>query len=188
MAESSAARAIGLLDAATYPEPVTLELPAGEYSLHEVADGAAAMVGELLARSPRPIRIDRRVVADGHLLLRVTPNEPSQAGRWIRVASSSAPAEAEAQRILADGQRTEPASLRLGLGNWTLFRFDATGRVVERQVVSGGRLAELRTSRTVDVGGTIFFVVSGGKLDGWAVREHPLHTVLEREVPATSAE
>jgi hypothetical protein len=55
--------------------------------------------------------------------------------------------------------------------------------VTERREVAGrGDAVELMVRRVLEIGGARFFVVSGGELDGWAVRKderHAISTALE---------
>ena len=83
-----------------------------------------------------------------------------------------APDETVARRILGDHELQADASLALGPGAWTLFRFDERGAVTERRQAEGrGDGDDLVVRRILEVGEARFFIISGGELDGWAVRE-----------------
>jgi len=188
VAESAAAHAPGLMDAASFDAGATIELPTGRTALHRLEGDRVDPDGEVVIGKERVVAVDRRVVVDGRLLVRAAPDEPVLAGRWIAIDPAAAPDEGLARRLLADEELEAPATLTLGLGSWTLFRIDERGAVTDRLEAEGRADAEgLLIGRTLDVGGVRFFVVSGGELDGWAVREHDRHTVAA-ELEDASAE
>jgi len=188
VAESSSAHAAGLIDLASYPQDTEVELPAGGYPRFELLDGGVRPDGTFSPASERTVAVDRRVVADGMLLLRVTASEPDIGGAWIRVDPSMAPGEALASRLLTVEPHEGRSFLELGLGDWTATRFDEAGRVLERREVSGGPSTVLETDATMNVGGVSFLALSGGELDGWAIRDDPHHAMRLIEVAADSAD
>jgi hypothetical protein len=169
--ESPSAHATGALDAAVI-DSGQVTLPPGDYRLHDIADGMVTNVSSLTVRPDRTLAVDRRLIVDGQLYLRLAEGEAAHAARWLRVTGTEAPPDSRTQRILADESR-DPWTLSLGIGEWPIFRFDADGRVVDRRTVSGTDVVDATTTRTLDVGGARFFVLRGGELDGWAVREAP---------------
>jgi hypothetical protein len=170
VSESRFAHTAGLVDASLLVG-ADVTLPAGTYQLHGMVDGVPVADRDLVVSAERTVVVDRRVIVDGQLHLRLS-DTGSLDGRWIRVGPSSAPSEANISRLLGQAARDE-ATVALDLGDWRIFRFDATGRVIDRRVVAGAEAAGLTTSSTLDVGGIRFFVLTGGELDGWAVREDP---------------
>ena len=171
VAESAAARALGVLDPASYAS-AEITLPAGEYALHAIEGPVVQATASVTLREDRAAAVDARVVVDGQLYLRVAPDRSVLAGRWLRVDPTIAPDESRAQRVSADVLREEPAHVTLPVGDWRLYRFDGSGRVIERRTVSAdGTL--LTTARTLEVGGARFFILAGADLDGWAIREDP---------------
>ncbi len=181
--ESASAHAPGSLDSALLDEGTTVELPEGLHRLSRWESGGMQPDGEVSVRRARTLEVDRRAVVDGTFMVRSAAGEASVGGRWLAIDPSLAPDISSARRILRDHELEADASLALGLGTWTLFRFDERGAVTERREVEGrGDADELVVRRALDVGGPRFFVVSGGKLDGWAVREderHAISTALE---------
>lgn len=144
--------------------------------------------GEVSVRTGRTLEVDRRTVVDGVLMVRAGADEASIGGRWLTIEPALAPDESFARRILRGDELEADASLALGLGTWTLFRFDAAGAVIERREVEGRRDAdELVIRRILEVGEARFFVVSGGELDGWAVRDDERH-ILSTALETASAE
>jgi hypothetical protein len=188
VAESPSAHAAGLIDEATYTPGTEVRLPAGGYPRFEVVDGAVRSDGTTSPRSELAVAVDRRVIADGMLLLRIAAGEPDLGGTWIRIDPSLAPPEAAASRVLGVEAHEGRSSLELGLGDWTAMRFDEAGRVIDRREVSGGPATALETTATMNVGGASFLVLSGGELDGWAIRDDPRHAVRLIEVAADSAD
>lgn len=188
IAESSAAHAAGLIDEAAYPPGTEMLLPAGGFPRLQLADGAFLPEGTLSSRSEQRVMVDRRIVADGVLLVRVVGGVPDVAGRWLRIDPTLAPPESLAERRLSVDVRDGRSRLELGLGDWTAMRFDAAGRVLDRREVSGGAATELQTTASVTVGGAAFVVISGGELDGWAIRDDPRHRLVPVEEPADSAD
>ena len=188
IAESSAAHAAGLIDEAAYPPATEILLPAGGFLRFQLVDGALVPDGTLSARSEQAIAVDRRVVADGVLLVRVAAAVPDLAGRWLRIDPALAPPESLAQRRLSVIVRDGRSRLELALGDWTAFRFDAAGQVLDRREVSGGATTDLQTTASVTIGHAAFVVVSGGELDGWAIRDDPRHRLVLVEEPADSAD
>ena len=172
IAESPAARVPGVTGSASF-ESADITLPAGEYALHAIDGPAVHVSASVTLREDRAAAVDARVVVDGQLYLRVAADRSVLAGRWLRVDPTTAPAESLAQRVSADIPRDEPAHVSLPVGDWRLFRFDGSGRVMDRRTVSGGDAAELTTARTLEVGGARFLVLAGADLDGWAVHEDP---------------
>ena len=178
VAESSAAHATGALDVASFAPNTTVELPEGIHRLSRWESGTLRPDGEVSVRTGRTLAIDRRAFVDGVLSVRAAEDEAGIGGRWVAIEPALAPDESFARRILSDDELASDASLALGLGAWTLVRFDERGAVIERREVEGRRDAdELVVRRILEVGEARFFVVSGGELDGWAVREDERHTV-----------
>ena len=188
VAESDAVHAAGFIDQATYRPDTHVVLPAGGHLRFRVEDGAAAPDGTLTIRSDRTVAIDRRVVADGQLLVRVVASQPEMGGSWFRIDPSLAPPESSANRLLRVEARESRASLQLGLGDWTAMRLDDAGRVIARREVSGGPATVLETDATLTVGGVPFLHLSGGELDAWVIRDDPRHSVAPIEEAADSAE
>jgi hypothetical protein len=188
VAESDVAHAVGFIDEATYRPETTIVLPAGGHPRFRVEDGAATPDGTKAIRSEVTVGIDRRVVADGELLVRVVASQPELGGSWIRIAPSLAPPESAAIRVLGVEARDSRASLELGLGDWTAMRLDDAGRVVARREVSGGPATLLETDATLTLGGVPFLRISGGELDAWVIRDDTRHTVAPIEEAADSAE
>jgi hypothetical protein len=188
VAESGDAHLPGMIDEATYAPDTTVELPSGGHPRFVVDAGAATADGRWALMSARSVPVDRRVVADGALLVRVAASDPEAGGRWLRIDPTLAPPESSATRTAAVEARDSRAGLTLALGDWTAFRFDDLGRVVERREISGGPGSVLETRASVKVGGVSFLLISGGELDGWAIRADPRHTVLPLEEPDDSAE
>lgn len=185
--ESTSAHAAGLLDAAAFEAGTTVDLAEGLHRLSRWDSGAMRPDGEVSVRTSRTVEVDRRAVVDGALMLRAAPGEPGIGGRWFTIEPALGPGEAGAQRILRDVELEADASLTLGLGAWTVVRFDAQGAVTDRREAEGRRDADpLVIRRIMDVGGARFFVVSGGELDGWAVREDPRHAVSTALESATA--
>ncbi|HSJ00425.1 MAG TPA: Ig-like domain-containing protein, partial [Patescibacteria group bacterium] len=186
VAESPTAHAPGAVDVASFEPDTTVELPEGIHRLYRWDSGAMRPDGEVSVRTSRTIEVDRRAVVDGVLFVRATGD--AGAAHWLAIERASAPAEASAQRVLRDEEIGGEATLSLGLGTWSLFRFDERGAVSERRDAVGRRGAdELVIRRILEVGEARFFVVSGGDLDGWAVREDDRHTV-STELETASAE
>jgi len=170
VAESRFAHAAGSLDASLLVA-AAVTLPAGSYQLHAMVDGMPVAGRDLVLSAERTIAVDRRVIIDGQAHLRLS-DTGSLDEQWIRVSQSSAPPEATISRMLGRATRDE-ATVKLDLGDWRIFQFDAEGRVIDRRVVAGAQAIGLTTTSTLDVGGVRFFVLTGGELDGWAVREDP---------------
>jgi hypothetical protein len=178
VAESSSAHASGALDIASFMPETTVELPEGIHRLYGWDAGAMRPDGEVSVRSSRHVEVDRRAVVDGVLSVRAAVDEAGIGGRWLAIEPAMAPDETLARRILGDHELQADASLALGPGAWTLFRFDERGAVTERRQAEGrGDGDDLVVRRILEVGEARFFVVSGGELDGWAVREDERHTV-----------
>jgi hypothetical protein len=176
--ESSSAHAAGALDLASFAPDTTVMLPEGIHRRYRWESGAMRPDGEVSVRTARTLEVDRRAVVDGVLFVRAAADVAGIGGRWLTIEPSSAPAESAARRILRDDALEADATLSLGLGRWTLFRFDAAGAVTERREAVGRRDAdELVIRGIIEVGAARFFVVRGGELDGWAVREDERHTV-----------
>ena len=188
VAESPSAHAAGLLDEATYVPDTEVRLPAGDHSRFELRGGRLSSSVTFSPLSERTLAVDRRVVADGMLLLRIVPGQPGIGGSWLKVDPSLAPPEAAASRLLGGDPRGDRSSLELGLGDWTAMRFDDAGRVIDRRVVSGGTATGFETDATLNVGGVSFLVLSGGELDGWAIRDDARHAVRPVEDAADSAD
>jgi hypothetical protein len=186
--ESGAAHAHGIIDVARYRSDTEIHLDAAGYPRFGVSDGTARPEGTLTIRSERNVAIDRRLVAEGLLLVRVAADVPAIGGSWIRIKPSIAPPESAAVRVLGLEPRDGRTSLELGLGDWTAVRVDDAGRVIDRREVSGGPATPLKTDATVSIGGAPFLVLSGGELDGWAIRDDARHTVRPIEEAADSAD
>ena len=178
VAESAIAHAAGTLDSAQFADGTTVELPEGLHRLYRWESGAMRPDGEVAVPMARAVEVDRRAVVDGVLMLRAGADEARIGGRWLTIEPSLVPGESLTQRTLRNDELEADASLGLGLGTWTLFRFDERGLVIERRAVQGRRDAdELVIRRILEVGEARFFVVSGGELDGWAVRDDERHSV-----------
>ena len=187
VAESGTAHAAGILDVARYRRDTEISLVAGRYPRFGVSDGTAQPEGTLAIRSERNVAIDRRIVADGLLLVRVAADVANIGGSWIRIKPSIAPPETAAVRLLSLEPRAERTSLVLGLGDWTAVRLDDAGRVIARRDVRGGPANPLETDVTISIGGAPFLVLSGGELDGWVIRDGATHTLRPIEEAADSA-
>lgn len=186
--ESAAAYAPSVRDLASFQPGTMLELPEGLHRLQRFESGQMWPDGEVAVRTGRSLEIDRRAVVDGALMVRAAAGEEGIAGRWLTVEPSSAPRAATAQRILRDEELDIGASLVLGTGTWTLFRFDERGAVIERREVEGrGDGDEIPIRRLLEIGEARFFVVGGGDLDGWAIREDDRHAI-SMALEAASAE
>jgi hypothetical protein len=188
VAESSTAHAAGIIDIARFRADTKIQLTAGSYPRFDVADGTARPEGTVAIESERKVVVDRRLVADGLLLVRVAADEAGIGGSWIRIDPTVAPPESAAVRTLGLEPREERTSLELGLGDWTAVRLDDAGRVIDRREVSGGPGTPLETDGTLTIGGAPFLVVSGGDLDGWAIRDDARHAVRAIEDAADSAD
>lgn len=188
VAESPAAHAVGLVDWATYDAGTQVELPGGGYRRFDLVDGSVVAAGTFAPRSAIALNVERRVVADGLLLVNVASADPELDGAWLGIDPILAPPEARASRLLELVPNEGRSVLELGLGDWTAMRFDDAGRVIDRRVVGGGSREQLETDATMNVGGASFLVVSGGELDGWAIREDPRHVVRPIEEAADSAD
>jgi hypothetical protein len=186
--ESGSAHAAGIIDVARYRRDTEIQLDGGRYPRFGVSDGTARPEGTLAIRSERNVAIDRRLVADGLLLVRVAADVAEIGGSWIRIEPSNAPPESAAVRLLDLESRDGRTSLALGLGDWTAVRVDHAGRVIDRREVSGGPATRLKTDATVSIGGASFHVLSGGELDGWAIRDDARHTVRPIEEAADSVD
>jgi len=186
--ESPQAHAARVSDEAALDPGTTVELRAEGYPVHELAEGAMRPVSALEFRGERAVEVDRLLVLDGRTYLRLAASEAVMAGRWVEVAAEAAPTEASVQRLVQAEQRDAPAAGSLGLGDWTLFRFDDRGRVVDRRTVSSGEGQGFATEVTLTVGARRFLVVSGGELAGWAVADHPRVAVVLPQLAAAPAE
>jgi hypothetical protein len=184
VAESSRAHVPGHVGDARLDVGSAVVLPPGEYAVVDLSTGGLAPAGELTLRVPRTVVVDRRATVDGRTFVRAAASEGTLAGAWVEVPVGIVPADELVQRITSTTDRPEPATLDLGLGDWTVFRFDERGRAVDRATVSGGRTGPLSTSRTLEIGGGSFLVVDRGPLAGWAVREDAAHAVTAVPPPA----
>ena len=173
--ESPAAHAVGAVGDAMFAEPLTIVMDTGEHALFSLDDGVAAAVGSLHVGSHPHHVVDRRTVLDGVTYLRLRSGATGVAGRWIVARPGSALHAAALaspeRRIAASEQLPAPAELRLRSGDWTLFRLDADGRVLDRRAVPGGDLRSLVSDRQIVVGAARMFQIVGGDHAGWAVRE-----------------
>lgn len=178
VAESTSAHVAGALDVASFAPDTIVELREGIHRLYRWDSGVLRPDGEISVRTPRPVEVDRRGTVDGVLAVRAAVDDPGIGGRWLAIEPTLAPDESHAWRILDDRHLPADAALALGPGAWTLFRFDEHGAVIERREAEGRREGdELVIRRILKVGEARFFVVSGGELDGWAVREDERHAV-----------
>ena len=169
--ESPAAHAAGALDGGIIRSG-EIKLQPDDHQLYDITDGTVSTATALTVRSKRTLAVDRRLIVDGQLYLRLAESEGAFASRWIRAEQAQAPHDSGTNRILADLSR-DAWTLAVGAGEWPIFRFDAAGRVIDRRTVSGPDVVGVTTSRTLDVGGAPFFEMTGGDLDGWAIREAP---------------
>jgi len=151
----------------------------------DLVGGIPVVAGEVAVRAEREISVDRRVVIDGRTHLRIVDGMRGHSGRWVEIAPTAAPDEASAIRLLSHEART--SSVRLTLRDGALmFVFDNTGRVIDRREVDDQGRDPLVADTTVNVGGSRFFVVTGGDLDGWAVADGHSVTVSELQDPDPS--
>lgn len=179
IAESSRAHATGVSEEVSMPTSAVTLAP-NDYLIVDLVDGVPVVAVEWAVRTDREISVDRRVVVDGRTYVRIVDGMLGHAGRWIEIHPTSAPVEASAIRLLSSAPRTTPAQITLGRGQ-PMFRFDNAGRVIDRQDgdPAGGPFP---TVETVNVGGSQFFVVAGGDLEGWAVADGSSVTVSELQV------
>jgi hypothetical protein len=174
VAESPAAHAIGTVADGTFAEPQPLVMAAGSHELFSLDGGMVAAAGVLRVGAQPQVAVDRRMVVDGTTYLRVQSGPTGVAGRWI-VADPTDPSFAAARgepehRLMASEPLSALAELRLRSGDWTLFRLDPTGRVLERRTVAGADVAGMSSDREVLVGTARMFVIAAGDHAGWAVR------------------
>ena len=180
--ESPAAHAVGIVEEVALEPGTAVTLRGQRYAVSSLRNGALEPFTELSATAERSLEVDRRLVRDGRTYVRVGTAEPGLAGSWIAVGPGVAPSEAAVRRLLGTEVSDSIATLSLGLGDWTLFRFDTDGRAIERRTVSGSATVGLATQETVLVGGRRFFVLSGGELAGWAVADDPRVTVVRAQL------
>lgn len=183
-AESSRAHSMGVSEEVSMPaSPVTLA--PNEYLIADLVNGVPVVAGEVVVRAEREISVDRRVVVDGRTHLRVVDGMPGHSGRWVEIALTAASDEASAIRLLSHEARTSPVRLTLRDGA-LMFLFDSTGRVIDRQEFDDQGPDPLASDATLNVGGSRFFVITGGDLDGWAVADGHSVTVSELQDPDPS--
>jgi hypothetical protein len=186
--ESDAAHLRGLVDEAAFPAGTTIRLSADSRRTFGV-DAAGAQAGRgVLVLDDETVPVDRRIVADGVLLVRVAADHEVAGGRWVRIDPSEAPPEAAARRRLSVEVREDRARVELGPGAWTAYRFDESGRVVARRTVDVESAPDLETTKSANIGGAMFVLITGGELDGWAISADDRHTVRPIEDPADSAD
>ncbi len=173
--ESRAAHAVGAVGEGTLSEPLPIVMPAGAHPLFTVEDGVASPDGVLHIGSHPNHVVDRRMIVDGTTYLRLRSGAATVAGRWIAADPERAAFDvalvAPHLRLTASEDLPAPSELRLRSGDWTLFRLDADGRVLDRRMVSAGDVASHVSDRVLDVGTARMFVIAGGDHAGWAVRE-----------------
>lgn len=180
-AESSRAHAVGLTEEVSMPVSPIILAP-NEYLIADMVDGAPVVSAELAVRAERKISVDHRVVVDGRTHARIVDGVLGHSGRWIEIAPSDAPADAGVIRLLSREARSAPVQITLGIDGQPMYLFDSAGRVIDRQEVDDLGADPLVSASTVNVGGSNFFVVAGGELDGWAVAEDSSVTVSELQV------
>ena len=178
--ESAAAHGLGALEDVALVPAAVITLPAGEHQVFGFGDGP--QVTELTITGSRDVTVDRRRVVDGHTYLRLA--DTHLAGAWVRAAADLVDTEPLAQRLLKVEARPAPATIALDGRERVLFRFDASGRVIERATVPAGESRVLATSETRIVAGVRFLVLDGGERDGWAVLEDAGVQVLNGSPPA----
>lgn len=186
--ESARAHAVGVTDEAALDPGTAVTLQPPRYALAQFDGAAMQPLTEMELREPRAIEVDRLVVLDGRTFLRLGASENGLAGAWVEVGAATVPAEIMLQRILATEQRSAPATGSVGLGDWTLFRFDDRGRVLERRDVASTELQGFATDVTLTIGPRRFFVINGGELTGWAVADHPRLAVVLSQAAAVPTE
>ncbi len=188
VAESGAAHVPGVIDEATFATGAAVRLPPGGYSLLMVTPDGIQPAGRMILATEESVPVDRRIVTDGTLLVRVAADHREAGGRWVRIDPSAAPAEASPRRRLSVESMEGRSRLELTSGSWTAFRFDEAGRVVSRRTLTGSADTRLETRATANIGGSMFVLVAGGELDGWAVRADARHIPRPIEEPADSAD
>ena len=180
--ESPTAHVVGAAADATFTRQQTVVLNDGTHPLFTIADGRAVADGELRIGAHPHLVVDRRMVIDGMTYLQVRSGAAGIAGRWI-AADPADPAFTQVllqpeSRLVARESRQAVATLRLRSGDWTLFRLNAEGAVLDQRGVAGSDVASLPTSETITVGTARMFVVADGDHAGWAVREDARVEVL----------
>jgi hypothetical protein len=113
--------------------------------------------------------VDRRRVTEGRTSVRLT--EGRSAGTWLEVSSADAPPEGATQRVLEAVTRPAEVALALEPGERPFFRFDASGRVIDRRLVAPQPETVLTTAETRRIAGSAFLVIGRGELAGWAVAD-----------------
>jgi hypothetical protein len=170
VAESGHAHALGQTEEALLALGTTVVLRRTEHP--NLASGAAG---------PRPsdggvvsddvsVAVDRRRVTDGRTFLRLA--DVRSADAWVEVASGEAPPETAMQRVTEVVSRPAEVILAMDPGERPAFRFDASGRVVDRRMVAPDLAAPFTTRETRVIAGSAFHVLAGGELAGWAVADH----------------
>ena len=178
IAESNGTHAEGIVEEALLDAGTAVPLPPRSV-VYQLSDGALQPISELVLPGERSLEVDRRIVWDGRTLVRAAMTENGLAGTWVEVAPTVVPGEATVQRLLERQVRSTPATISLAAGDWTAFRFDDRGRVIERRTIDGGAAGQgLASLETLIVGGRRFLTVSGGDLDGWAIADTPAVSML----------
>jgi len=167
LVESGRAHALGQVEEAILLPDSTVALPAGQRVLPRLSeDGpqanavAPAGLGEVI--------VDRRRVVDGRTYVHVA--DPRFAASWIEIDPVLVPTEARAQRILDVERREASVTVVTEGGAQPLFRFDASGRVVDRRR-STAHETSFASTDTLLVAGRRFLVIANGDLAGWAIAE-----------------
>jgi uncharacterized protein YkwD len=96
---------------------------------------------------------------------------------FVRVCSgdSAGPSSLEPRR-----EYTPDRPMRFTPGQHRAYRFDANGKVLDTRTVTLARGRNEESTGRTRVGGRAYLKVSSGTLEGWWVRESPLHYVRGR--------
>jgi hypothetical protein len=177
VAESGQAHAFGRVEEALLVPGTSLTLPPTEHAVHEFDADGPSLGDETTMAGARDVTVDRRRVYDGRTFLRLADTE--FAGSWIETNPAVTPTESAARRVLAAEPRTIEASLVPAHDDRAVFRFDASGRVRERRVLTEVAPATaLTTVESQIIGGARFAIIASGELAGWAIAEGPDLQVL----------
>jgi hypothetical protein len=119
----------------------------------------------------RSVAVDRRRVFDGRTFVRLAGTELS--GAWVEIDPAVTPTEAAARRVLGSEPRAAEARIVTASAEVMAFRFDGTGRVIERRTVTDADASALALTTTESrlVSGARFAIVAAGELAGWALAE-----------------
>jgi len=173
VAESSIAHALGQVEDALLAAGTRVSLPPVEHTLHRFDASGLSVDTHAAITGGRMVTVDRRRVHDGRTFLRLADTEG--AGAWIETNPGVTSVEPATRRVLSIRPRAAQARLLPAVGEHVVFRFDATGRVLERRDLSQAALLALAPA-TVEsrvVGGASFAIIASGELAGWALPEGP---------------